>query len=114
MGTIRGLLPLRQGKAPRIGLILKGLARQPYAILGILAGLSSLKRQEHNRLTGRVYQPAKAGYFRWLPAPMKNSMGIDSIKLTREANKAVRPHCAISAGAGVPCAAAVTAAMIFF
>ena len=45
---------------------------------------------------------------------MKNSMGIESMKFTREASKAVRPHCAISGGAGVPCAAAVTAAMIFF
>ncbi len=53
-------------------------------------------------------------YLKWLPAPMKNSMGIESMKFTREASKAVRPHCAISGGAGVPCAAAVTAAMIFF
>ncbi len=43
-----------------------------------------------------------ASYLRWLPAPMNNSMGIDNIKLTREARSAVRPHWAISAGAGVP------------
>lgn len=53
-------------------------------------------------------------YLKWLPAPMKNNMGIESMKFTREASKAVRPHCAISGGAGVPCAAAVTAAIIFF
>jgi len=46
VGTIRALLLLRQGKAPRIGLILNGLARQPYTILGILAGLSLFKRQD--------------------------------------------------------------------
>ena len=44
---------------------------------------------------------------------MKNNMGIESIKLTREASKAVRPHCAILL-VRAPCAAAVTAAMIFF
>jgi hypothetical protein len=51
-------------------------------------------------------------YLKWLPAPMNNSMGIDNMKLTREARSAVRPHWAISAGAGVPWAAAVTAAII--
>ena len=51
-------------------------------------------------------------HLRWLPAPMNNSMGIDNMKLTREARSAVRPHWAISAGAGVPWAAAVTAAII--
>src|SRR5262245_45611095 len=51
-------------------------------------------------------------YLRWLPAPMNSSMGIDNIKLTRDASSAVRPHWAISAGAGVPWAAAVTAAII--
>jgi len=46
MATIRGLLPFRQGKAPRIGLILNGLARQPYVIMGIWAGASCCMRQE--------------------------------------------------------------------
>lgn len=31
-------------------------------------------------------------YLRWLPAPMKNNMGIESRKFTREASNAVRPH----------------------
>jgi hypothetical protein len=46
---------------------------------------------------------------------MKNSMGIESMKFTREASKAVRPQAAISGGGGGPPAAAWdTAAMIFF
>ena len=53
-------------------------------------------------------------YLKWLPAPMKNNIGIESKKLIRDANRAVRPHCAISGGAGVPWAAAATAAMTFF
>lgn len=44
----------------------------------------------------------RKSYLRWLPTAMNNSMGIDNIKLTREARSAVRPHWAISAGAGVP------------
>jgi hypothetical protein len=31
-------------------------------------------------------------YLKWLPAPMKNNIGIESNKFTREANNAVRPH----------------------
>jgi len=46
---------------------------------------------------------------------MKNSIGIDSRKLTREASRALRPQPAISGGAGVPAVAVFdTAAMIFF
>jgi hypothetical protein len=39
------------------------------------------------------YRPRNARvYLKWLPAPMKNNMGIESMKFTREANNAVRPH----------------------
>ena len=114
MGTIRVRLTPRQGKAPGIGLNLKGLGRQPYLMLGTMAGPVGVCEIEGTGLTDRSPSARLERYFKWLPAPMKKSMGIESMKLIREANKAVRPHCAISAGAGVPCAAAVTAAMIFF
>ena len=45
---------------------------------------------------------------------MKNNIGMDSKKLILDASNAVLPHCAISGGAGVPWAAAATAAMTFF
>ena len=46
---------------------------------------------------------------------MKNNIGIDSMKLIREAIKAVRPQPAISGGAGAAFWAVLeTAAMIFF
>lgn len=52
---------------------------------------------------GGVTQPVSGQlYLKWLPAPMKNNMGIESIKFTREASRAVLPHWAISGGAGVP------------
>jgi len=35
---------------------------------------------------------ALVAYLRWLPAPMNNNIGIDNIKLIREARRAVRPH----------------------
>src|SRR5687767_15218894 len=114
MGTIRAASAIRQGEVARIGLNLNRLGREPYLAVGIMADRRGLDWSRG--ITGWCPTPAgaKGAYFKWLPAPMKKSMGIESRKLTRDANKAVRPHCAISAGAGVPCAAAVTAAMIFF
>lgn len=43
---------------------------------------------------GELSSPARENqtYLKWLPAPMKNNMGIESRKFTREANNAVRPH----------------------
>src|SRR6266550_4304741 len=52
---------------------------------------------------------------KWLAAPMKNSMGIESQALVRDARNARRAHFGRSAGAGVPdSAVARVAAMIFF
>ena len=68
-------------------------------------GIESQKRRRRgaNPLTGGVTRPVSGQlYLKWLPAPMKNNMGIESIKFTREASRAVRPHWAISGGAGVP------------
>ena len=79
----------------------------------VTEGLKAGSREDEWDLpTGFPAGSRTASYLRWLPAPMNNSMGIDNIKLTREARSAVRPHWAISGGAGVPWAAAVTAAII--
>ena len=60
--------------------------------------------REGKRTCRRIFPPAVIYhyYLKWLPAPMNSSMGIDNMKLTRDARSAVRPHWAISAGAGVP------------
>src|SRR5262245_20363900 len=52
---------------------------------------------------------------KWLAAPMKKSMGIESQAFVREARKARRAHFGISAGAGAPLSAvAFVAAMMRF
>jgi hypothetical protein len=51
---------------------------------------------------------------KWLAAPMKNSIGTESQVLVRDARNARRAQRGCSAGAGVPAAAAIVAAMIFF
>jgi len=116
MGTIRAAPVPRQGEVARIGLNLNRLGREPYSAVGIMADNLRPGRIERKTgwLQGAYTSRSRRAYLKWLPAPMKKSMGIESRKFTRDANKAVRPHCAMSAGAGVPCAAAVTAAMIFF
>ena len=64
------------------------------------------------RVDGRCAGPV---YWKWDPAAMKKSIGIESITLTREAYSAFFAQPAISGGAGVPDSAdALVAAMIFF
>src|SRR5262245_18915216 len=119
--TIKLLAGIRQGNTPRIGLKLNDLGPLPHTEFCIWAiwtdrrGADSRTQRRRSKLAaGFLPASRRASYLRWLPAPMNNSMGIDNMKLTREARSAVRPHWAISAGAGVPWAAAVTAAIILF
>ena len=52
---------------------------------------------------------------KWLAAPMKKSMGIESQEFVREARNARRAHAGCSAGGAAPVSAvALTAAMIRF
>ena len=52
---------------------------------------------------------------KWLAAPMKKSIGIESQAFVRDARNARRAHFGMSAGAGAPVSAvAFVAAMIFF
>lgn len=51
---------------------------------------------------------------KWLAAPMKKSIGTESHMFVRDARNARRAQSGCSAGAGVPAAAAIVAAMIFF
>jgi len=73
-----------------MGLNLNQLGLGAYLKLGIEGKANNVK-------SGRWALPPPAKkryrfYLRWLPAPMKNNMGIESRKFTREASNAVRPH----------------------